>query len=678
MTRLSRAILLFASSVVAASVALVGLQFPYIFGLLLIAASARRAKAWRNSYAHGSARIASLFDLMSARMLGQTGLILGRASGTEPPTRWQALLCLLSPAVSSPLACRIFLSALWRRSSNTFIRLRSYTHLLTCAPSGAGKSTDVLVPNLRSYRGSCVVIDPKGELHRLTSSIRERKFGHRIVRIDPLGVAGPAETSDGLNPFDFINEQSAGFIDECRSLVELLVTRPGTEPPDPHWNERASDILVAFCAFVCAVEADVSRRNLSVVRDLVSSRHTYKEALETMQKIKGFRGVIDRLGFKLTWLEGRELGSVQSTVSRHIGWMDSPAAEDSISKSTFDPCDLWKGKMTIYISLPHDKLITMAPIMRLWLGTILRQVANNGASEKNPVLFFCDEAAHLGKLRPLEDAITLLRGFGIRIWLFFQSLEQLKRCYGDKAVEILDNIGTQQYFAINSLETATHLSKRIGDGTILTESYNSNVSRSRPTGGMASGEGGSFSTSDGVTHNEAGRPLIRPEEILVLPKNRALVFHENLPVIPATLAHYYDAPEFSNGGTGEGRRLGLPTLITAGCALLVSFAFAGLLARLPSPDTLRRAAFPRSSGTVHRPMARGARPDPTEAYSLEWSLDPFLDPQLRQPVPRRAAHVRPTIRPSNRPPLGWRGSPRAQRQSPPADDLFNFYSDPLR
>ena len=103
----------------------------------------------------------------------------------------------------------------------------------------------------------------------------------------------------------------------------------------------------------------------------------------------------------------------------------------------------------------------------------------------------------------------MLRGFRHPVWLFFQSLEQLKRCYGDKAVEILDNIGTQQYFAINSLETATHLSKRIGDGTILTESYNSNVSRSRPTGGMASGEGGSFSTSDGVTHNEAGRPLIR-------------------------------------------------------------------------------------------------------------------------------------------------------------------------
>ena len=247
----------------------------------------------------------------------------------------------------------------------------------------------------------------------------KHKFGHRIVRIDPLGVAGPAETSDGLNPFDFINEQSAGFIDECRSLVELLVTRPGTEPPDPHWNERASDILVAFCAFVCALEADVTRRNLSVVRDLVSSRHTYKEALETMQKIKGFRGVIDRLGFKLTWLEGRELGSVQSTVSRHIGWMDSP------------------GRRRLHIQINVRPLRPMERQDDDLYQPAARQAHNAGArhaalvghhptaggeqrrQRENPVLFLVDEAAHLGKLRRWRTRSRCFADFGIRYGYFF-------------------------------------------------------------------------------------------------------------------------------------------------------------------------------------------------------------------------------------------------------------------
>ena len=80
----------------------------------------------------------------------------------------------------------------------------------------------------------------------------------------------------------------------------------------------------------------------------------------------------------------------------------------------------------------------------------------------------------------LQNALTLMRGYGIRIWLFFQSLDQMKVCYGEHANVMLDNLATQQFFGINSLETADHLSKRLGDTTILVESRNGSTSTSRP------------------------------------------------------------------------------------------------------------------------------------------------------------------------------------------------------
>ena len=66
--------------------------------------------------------------------------------------------------------------------ANEFLRVEDFVHALTVSPAGGGKSVGVLVPNLLAYPGNCVVIDPKGELFRLTAKHRMKAFGHQIVR----------------------------------------------------------------------------------------------------------------------------------------------------------------------------------------------------------------------------------------------------------------------------------------------------------------------------------------------------------------------------------------------------------------------------------------------------------------------------------------------------------------
>ena len=104
-------------------------------------------------------------------------------------------------------------------------------------------------------------------------------------------------------------------------------------------------------------------------------------------------------------------------------------------------------------------------------------------TEKNPVLFLVDEAAHIGKMQALEDAVTLMRGMGIRLWLFFQSIEQLKKCFGDNAGTVLDNLATQQYFSINLI---TKPPKRCPSGSAKQPSSSApraTIRASRPIGG---------------------------------------------------------------------------------------------------------------------------------------------------------------------------------------------------
>src|SRR5262249_20816184 len=63
-------------------------------------------------------------------------------------------------------------------------------HLMTVAPTGAGKGRGVIIPNLLSYPGPAVVIDPKGEAYQTTAR-RRRQLGQRVVVLDPFRVASP-------------------------------------------------------------------------------------------------------------------------------------------------------------------------------------------------------------------------------------------------------------------------------------------------------------------------------------------------------------------------------------------------------------------------------------------------------------------------------------------------------
>lgn len=545
--------------------------------------SRRRAGS---GWSHGTARLADLDDLARFQMLGHDGLILGTTGIVPRPTFWEGLRGLLSARNPADIASYLFLHALGGAKwvGDRMIRLQSFTHLATFAPAGAGKGVSVLGPNLLSYIYSCVVTDPKGELYQLTAEHRRRKFNHDIIRLDPFELCGPG--SDQFNPLDFIDDTADDFLDQCRDLADMLIARTGREP-DPHWNDSARIVLTAFIAYVCACETNRAERNLNGVRSLLASRHGYAKAMEIMQHVESHDGVIQRLGHSLTWFVEKELGSVQTSLLRHMEFLDSPVVQRNTAGSTFHPRGLrTSDRATIYLCLSHDKLETLAPLMRMWIGSILRILTRGTPTEQNPVLFLLDEAAHLGKIRVLEQAVTLMRGMGIRLWFFFQSVHQLTDCFGEKAKTILENIGTQQYFCINEYDNAEAASKRIGDTTIALTTHGQNAGSSwnrGETGQRSSGGSDGWNTSV----SEAGRRLFKPEELITLPEDVCLIFHRNMPVIRSRLLRYYNHPSFRRGGTGHQPGLGWEATHRALCVLVASVLFAAFAVMQTSPSPAR-------------------------------------------------------------------------------------------
>ena len=581
---LARLLLILAAAVPACMYLLAGVYYPPLFWIAAVWVVWARLRRRGGLWTHGTARLASWFsDLQRRGMLASSGLLLGCVDCADRPSPFQAVRLLLDPRIASEVACQAALSAIYRRrrAAERMIRLKHFCHGLVVAPPGKGKSVSFLIPNLLSYLGSLVCVDIKGELWTLTAAARQW-LGHRVFVLDPGGLcrdpqSGRRVTSDGFNPFDFIDAEKPDFLTKCRDLANMLVVRPIGDEREPHWNDAAELILCAFIAWVAAVEHRPHLRNLTTVRLLVSSKKNYLIAISAMQRVQGFGGVVATLGRLLQWFMDRELGSVMTTVQRHTAWIDDPQAAACLSHTTFNPRLLRTGKVTAYFVLGHDKVTIWQGLMRLWLGCTMRIATEGPPTEVNPVTFFVDEAGHIGHMRALQDGITLMRGMGVRIWLFFQSLGQLRAVYGTYADIILSSTDAQMYFAVNDITTAEPLSKRIGECTVedLTESGGTSESWSTSSTGREPSSG-NRSSNRNWSRAPIGRPLMRLEEIMTLPEWVALIFIGGMPCILARLVRYYEEKSFMNGGKGDRSRLGLGTLAASAAVLLASLVLTGV------------------------------------------------------------------------------------------------------
>lgn len=83
-------------------------------------------------------------------------------------------------------------------------------HAITIAGSRAGKSRAAIIPNMLSYAGSVLAIDPKGELALNTAPVRAKT--QRVHVLDPFGTTGgqlPEGFYSGFNPLEFMSPESA-------------------------------------------------------------------------------------------------------------------------------------------------------------------------------------------------------------------------------------------------------------------------------------------------------------------------------------------------------------------------------------------------------------------------------------------------------------------------------------
>lgn len=409
-------------------------------------------------------------------------------------------------------------------------------HCLTVAPTRSGKGTTQIIPNLLTYNGSTVIIDPKGENAKITAAAR-MAMGQDVQIVDPWNIAN-VEGFDVacFNPLDWLKSGDVDITENAMILADALVVKG--QSSEAFWDQEATAFLQGLILFVATDPEEDGQRTLTRVRELTLLDGEDQQALFT-RMLNSQHHIVASTGSRCLQKEEKLLSSVITTAQAHTHFLDSARIQENLSKSDFRFEDLKRKPMTIYLVLPADRLATFAPWLRLLIQQSLTVNARNIEERpEKPVLFILDEMAALGRLSMIEQAYGLMAGYGLQIWGVVQDLNQLERIYGKGWQSFISNTGMLNYFGSSDEMTAKYFSALCGETTVW--NLSSAVSRALGTSHWQGGITTSDSTTSTDTTAASQRKLAYPDELMRMHKDKQLVFIENMPPLIAEKSPWFE------------------------------------------------------------------------------------------------------------------------------------------
>ncbi|MCA9013458.1 MAG: type IV secretory system conjugative DNA transfer family protein [Planctomycetaceae bacterium] len=333
------------------------------------------------------------------------------------------------------------------------------SHLMTFAPTGAGKGRGMIIPTLLRYPGSVVVIDPKGENYAVTADQR-RKMGQKVVVLDPFHRATRGKSEgDRFNVFDIFKLPNT-IIDADASMLAWQLAAGHSFSKDAFWDNTAAAFMFGLICHV-ATAFDDSDRNLNrVLKYLYADDIVYGLAVlldsKTVKCPQAHREIA-------AFLQLPDRDTRPSVLATALSWVKSlnmQCVEETLESSTFDLQDLLDGHpISIYLCIPPDKLLSHRSLLRMWIAALMTTVLRRETCPDRQTLFVLDECAQLGTMPLLEQAVTLLRGYGLQVWTFWQDLEQVRANYPNRHETLINNAAVLQAFGISNGRMAQQLTE---------------------------------------------------------------------------------------------------------------------------------------------------------------------------------------------------------------------------
>lgn len=145
---------------------------------------------------------------------------------------------------------------------------------------------------------------------------------------------------------------------------------------------------------------------------------------------------------------GRTLGSILVTLQNALSAVAGSGLRRALGEAPSIRLErLRAGEGTsLFLVFPPVKLRSHAPVIRTMVAGLLAVFASRPGAPPRRTLLLLDEMAQLGRMDEFLNATTLLRGYGVQVWSFWQDLSQLRAAYPNEWQTVINNCALFQAF----------------------------------------------------------------------------------------------------------------------------------------------------------------------------------------------------------------------------------------
>lgn len=373
----------------------------------------------------------------------------------------------------------------------------SFTHALVLAPSGSGKTTAGVLPNiLMADNCSLIITDVKGEIYDISSATLQAK-GFRVLTLD---LSEP-ERSVHYNPLQRVASES-----DIQNLAQSFydMANSGVKS-EGIWRMGAIRLLSIFIACLKNMPDQRYANIASLITLLDNTDNGSSHVHDFVMKYAPNQEAIDRW----TSFANQEVkiakGQLSSAIACLVAFQSREALQIT-AQDTIDFHSIRKQKTALFLKLPVGKNERLVSVLSLFYADLFRYLLNEPLTERQlDLLVTMDEFGVLHKLPNFDKTISLIRSKRVGLMMVLQNIEQLKHTYGEHiASTIIANTSSILAYSGIRDEATLKLLTRLGGKTTKEV------------------------VAPGTYYVQTiARDLINADQIRTMPRSRGLFIHGN-------------------------------------------------------------------------------------------------------------------------------------------------------
>ena len=340
----------------------------------------------------------------------------------------------------------------------------SFRHMGIVGPTGCGKTTTFIIPNVLSLDDSMVITDPSGEIYKITAQyLKDHYFNVRHI-----DVSRPRK-SYKFNPLARAKDHS-----EIKKIASTLVDYSlKGKNSDPFWTDSAKAILNLLLRIV-KEHPDPNCRNLEQVRQMliIFESKKFNKIVENYAVSSGDQKTPQELISFIGQTPPKTKMSIVATAKTALESFADPTMCELTQTDNIrfeDLRDIHSQHPTvIFLIVPEDEINNYGFLLNLFYTQIFKFCASQSENVR-PVFFLLDEFANLGRIPNFENTITTLRKRKCSISLIVQDIEQIEGVYGKGGESVIFQSSCQNklFFSGLGLQSCQFVERILGRETIV-------------------------------------------------------------------------------------------------------------------------------------------------------------------------------------------------------------------